>query len=425
VLLFLALSVSFDKVALAGPLAGAMFLAVGFLFAVLVTEGMLAALHIRLAVMYRRPYYLLLAVLFAYPVMLSVASVRDYNYLLAWGVYLFPVIGAVAMLTLLPAAHFGHRDARPNGTPWKWPLYPWTLFVFLWIALALRSYSLSFAFEARAGLHPEFHPHFLSPLVLAAAVLLLEIGMAAGNRWAQRVAMLLPLTIVPLALAGVGEIHVDAHFVPHLCSTLGSPLQLAGWALVLFYAIAWLREVRRAEGGVVAALALCGFASRDSFNLDTLAPPQMIPLWMIALLLVSAGLVQEKKWKSIAGGLLAVMLLSYRHEDVAAEFLLLHNGFYVWHAAILLGLLLGLLSNERWARVVKDMAFIAVPLAAWIAGVTYGIFFPDVPPPLGLLYILGLSSLAWGFWHERQQAIDLAAALATTFAVGAAPLKKV
>lgn len=424
VLLFLALSVSFDKVALPNPAHGAMFLALGFAFAVIVSELVLEALGMRLSFVYRVPYYLTLAMLFGYPVFLASASLHDYNRLLAWGVYLFPVVGAAAMLTLLPAAHWGHRDTRPNGTPWSWPLYPWTLFVFLWISLVLRSYSISFAFEARAGLHPEFHWHFLAPLVLAAAAVLLEIGIATCNRWVQRVAMSLPLTIVVLALAGVGEISANAKFIPELTSVLGSPLQLAAWALVLFYGIAWLRRVPRGEAGFIAALGMCGFVDRNSLSLETLASPQMLPLWIVALLLAAAGLVQERRWKCIAGGVIALLLLTHKHESIASEFIVLHRGFYWLHAAILFGLLLALMSTDRWAKVVQRAAFVLIPLAAWFAGLAYENVFPEVTEAMQWLYLIGLVALAWGYWQLQQRAIDLTAAMLTMLTVGLAPLKR-
>ena len=61
VLLFLALSVSFDRITLVRPLNGAGFLLGGWCFAVLVSEAVFRSLGIRLAASYRVPYYLVLA----------------------------------------------------------------------------------------------------------------------------------------------------------------------------------------------------------------------------------------------------------------------------------------------------------------------------------------------------------------------------
>jgi hypothetical protein len=90
----------------------------------------------------------------------------------------------------------------------------------------------------------------------------------------------------------------------------------------------------------------------------------------------------------------------------------------------LLGFLLAMVSNDRWARLVQEVASFLVPLAAWIAGLAYGVLFPMVPEHLQLLYILGLVVLGWGFWNGRQRAHDLLGAMVTMLAVGALPCKQ-
>lgn len=182
VLLFLALSVSFDRITLARPLSGAGFLLGGWCFAVLVSEAVFRSLAIRLAASYRVPYYLVLALMFAYPVGLAVLSVEGRDVAMSWGVFLFPVAAAAALLMLSPAARRRGQDEPPSGTPWRWPWFPWTLFFFLLLAVGLRTYSLSMAFEAAKGSAVSFQPYFLTPLVLASAALLFEAAMANGSR---------------------------------------------------------------------------------------------------------------------------------------------------------------------------------------------------------------------------------------------------
>jgi hypothetical protein len=72
---------------------------------------------------------------------------------------------------------------------------------------------------------------------------------------------------------------------------------------------------------------------------------------------------------------------------------------------------------------VQHAAFVVIPLAAWFAAAAYDAVYPEVRTHVTLLYLLGLVMLAWGFWNERQQAIDLVAASLTTLAIGLAPLK--
>ncbi len=217
VLVLLALSVSFDRIVLEKPASGARFLLAGLTFSVLVSECVLGSLKIRLAARYRLPYYLLLALLFAYPVGLAQLSITGRDIAMAWGVFLFPLCASAVLMTLWPAAGRPAQDEPPSGTPWSWPWFPWSLFALLLIAVALRSYSLSMAFEASKGSAVSFQPYFLSPLVLASAVLLLEMSIANGSRRMQRVALLLPALVLPLSLWLWQLNPVAARFLVLLC----------------------------------------------------------------------------------------------------------------------------------------------------------------------------------------------------------------
>ena len=80
VLLLVALSLSFDELVLTNQIHGAALLAVGFCFAIGVSEGVLRSLGMRLALWYRLPYYLLMALLFFYPLGLAYLSERAHQW---------------------------------------------------------------------------------------------------------------------------------------------------------------------------------------------------------------------------------------------------------------------------------------------------------------------------------------------------------
>jgi len=71
VLLFLATSVTFDEVLVLEPRRGVACYLVGLLFAVLVSEAVLRGIRLRLPAWFRLPYYLILALFFLYPLLLS------------------------------------------------------------------------------------------------------------------------------------------------------------------------------------------------------------------------------------------------------------------------------------------------------------------------------------------------------------------
>ena len=144
------------------------------------SEAVLRGLRIGLPAAYRGPYYLVLLLLFAYPVGLGWMNYYSYYQSLTWALFVFPAAGALALLTLLSAARIPPWRETKSGTPWRWPFYPWSLFVFLTVGLAIRSWWLTIAFEPvthtlrpalilalRAGdrddrVQPEAPPHTLT-----------------------------------------------------------------------------------------------------------------------------------------------------------------------------------------------------------------------------------------------------------------------
>src|SRR5262245_26013632 len=187
VLLLLAISVRFDVIALRDPWLGGAWLLVGLAFAVILSEGLLRSLRIRLAAMYRWPYYLIFVLLFGYPLWLATLSVRFLDHWMVWSVFLFPAIASIFFLALWPAARA--KGTTANGTPWKWPWYPWSLFFVLMIGIGLRTYWLSVSFQPGQVGEIAFQPYFLIPLALTTALLLLELANTAGCRWLRQLAL--------------------------------------------------------------------------------------------------------------------------------------------------------------------------------------------------------------------------------------------
>src|SRR5262245_4898626 len=145
-LLFVELSLTFDGVLVSQPATGRGLLLTGWLLAIAVSEGLLNGLRIRLPILYRIPYHLLLILLFLYPLAIVGGLGKDAG-AAVWRIYLFSPVAAAAILTLLPAVHLGPSYVSESGTPWKWPLYPWSLFVFLMICLGFRAYAFSLSFD--------------------------------------------------------------------------------------------------------------------------------------------------------------------------------------------------------------------------------------------------------------------------------------
>jgi hypothetical protein len=311
-LLFVELSLTFDEVVVSRPETGAALLLTGLLFSVLVSEGLLAGLRIRLPALYRVPYHLFLGLLFLYPLVI-VAFRRVSPQHAVWSIFWFSSAAGAVLLTLLPAVRRGVRYIRDSGTPWKWPWFPWSLFVFLTICVALRAYALSLSFdpvlsqtlEQAMRLEGTFGIWFLIPLVLASAVLLLEAALVSQNALLARVALAVPAVCVLIAFPAAVRSAPYADFLDQFTKRFGSPVWLTTYAAAAYYLYAWMRRVRFAEESLLAALALAAIVGPRTLDMSGLVPLQSGPLCALAGIAGTLGFMRRDSRISLAAAIAA------------------------------------------------------------------------------------------------------------------------
>ncbi len=139
VLMFLATSVTFDELLVMDPDRGVWFFVGGLIFASGLTELLLRGIRLRLPLRFRLPYHLTLALFFLYPLALVPILNDPHSETLMWGLWGFAPAAGLVFLTLIPAIRQGARYVRGNGSPWPWPFYPWSVFVFLAAAVCGRA----------------------------------------------------------------------------------------------------------------------------------------------------------------------------------------------------------------------------------------------------------------------------------------------
>src|SRR5205085_8703777 len=134
---------------------------------------------------FRVPYYLILGLFFLYPLALSPLVHEPHSEGLLWGLFGFSSVAGLVFLSLLPAIRRGAGYVDNNGSPWRWPLYPWVLFGVLAAAVPARGWLLCWSMHLLSGGDSQrliFGPYFAVPFGFAVAVLLLEIGIAPHPR---------------------------------------------------------------------------------------------------------------------------------------------------------------------------------------------------------------------------------------------------
>jgi hypothetical protein len=113
---------------------------------VLISEALLRGLRLRLPALFRIPYYVVLSLVYVYPLLL-VHPERPMLWDTAWLIYLFSPVSALAFLSFLPAIRRGRQCVRDAGSPWLWPWYPWAFLGMLGAGVCLRGYVLSLSFD--------------------------------------------------------------------------------------------------------------------------------------------------------------------------------------------------------------------------------------------------------------------------------------
>jgi hypothetical protein len=253
VLMFLAISVTFDRVIVFDvvekrlPIRGFTCVLLGLLLAVAVSEAVLRGVRLSLPACYRAPYYLLLALFFLYPLALTPFLEDRHGAPMMWGLLGFATAAGLIFLTLLPALRLGAAAVARNGSPWPWPLYPWSLFGLFALAVPARAILLCYSMhliDVNNLYDMTFAPYFLVPFALCLSVLLLEVGITTQRAGVLWTALAAPLGLIALAWVGQRSEPIYVKFLNMFTSQLGGdPVY---WTIILiagYHGYAALRRV--------------------------------------------------------------------------------------------------------------------------------------------------------------------------------------
>lgn len=423
-LMFLAISVSFDEIitlaswdAESAGKAIALFV-FGYCFSVGISEALLRGLSIRLPWGYRGPFYALLALFYAYPLCLS-PEVADVTAEQArWRIAAFPLLAAMLTLSLLPAVRRGSRAVISNGTPWRWPWFPWTLFVFLAGAVCFRSFSLAISFDLASAQQSfwdsAFGPYLLVPFVLAALFVLFEISLVEQLRKLQNAVLFSAPLVLALAYPWIGSWSRQftyQRFVYDVVEQAASPVFIALLGLLILYAYATLRGVRRGETGLVMCLLLGVFIEPTAFGARTyqfeFSSLQSWPLIVVGVIELATGLLHRRSQSALVG--LTSMSLAIGLVAGDSDF----TAFKVtitYHLIVFSMLVVGLTFRDDMARRIRVAAALALAVSTLVA-VGTGLQHAVLPAAL-LGYVAAMTAIAAICWViVREEHFLLAAAV--------------
>lgn len=403
-LMFVQLSLLFDETLVSDPAVGSTLLLICCAFSMVLTEVLLLGLKIRLPLLFRLPYHLLLALLYFYPLVLVPFGEKLSTETVVWRIFLFPSVAAVFLLSLIPAIRRGRSYVKQNGTPWIWPLYPWSLFVFLGVCLCFRAYALSQSFDPVLGetlksamsFSTAFGIYFLIPIVMATGMLILEIGKVERMPGIMHLGMSVPVLCFVMSFPSLTTVGPYKDFLETLTQSVGSPIYLTLLAMLVFYFIAFLRDVPFAEAWVAVTLLLLSRFDAEAVGLATQTSIVSWPILLLCALELGIGITRENSFRVFLATMLAITTVHYGEsfeEAIADE----------WRPAITFGLSLvaalvvGAAYRDLFAHALR---WIAAPNML-IASVMGSVYSQDrsleLPAWCGPVLVVGLVIVALGY----------------------------
>jgi hypothetical protein len=395
VMMFLAMAMSGDDVMAADFTKGAFVCLGGFLFAVLVSEAVLRAIRLRLPGWYRVAYYLIIALVFLYPIALGPFLSQPESPRLQWLLFAFSPMAALALTPLVAAARAGAAFVARNGSPWRWPLFPWSLFVVMAIGLAVRCSTLCVSFHFVEGHDSIYGHYFLVPIGLAVSLIWFEIGIASCRRGVMAVASAVPLGLAFLAMTGHRHDPVYTQFLRLFMDCLGgSPAFLSLIAAIVFLIYALARRSPLAWELMSVGLVAISIVGPKTTDLSGLVSPRWPPILAGGLVLgFSAWRSHDSRCALIAAGLLVAGLTLgwatvYPHANL---------GVIAVHLIILAFLTVGAVFDDLVADAVRSIGALLLLLLGFVSATGYFKASDTFPAGLAECYPALVAAVAFGY----------------------------
>jgi hypothetical protein len=393
----MAMAMSGDDVMAADHGRGALVCLGGFVFAGVVSEAVLRGIRLRLSGWYRAAYYLILALIFLYPIALAPFLAKPESAELQWALFAFSPLAGLALLTLVPAARGGREYVAGNGSPWRWPLYPWSLFVVLTAGLAVRSSGLCVSFHFVGGHSTIFGPYFLVPIGLSLSLIWLEIGLVSGRRAVMFMASAAPLGLVFLALTGHRYEPVYQHFLTLFVATLGgSPAFLSLIAATLFLVYAARRGAPLAWELVSLSMIALSVVGPTTVQVFEMVSPRWAPLAVGGLVL---GTLAWRRADSARGLVAAGLLVAAITLGSGAFFPRADQGVIAVHLVVLAMLAVGVIFDDTLADLVRWCGAVVLLLLGFVSALGYNRATHILPAELATGYpaLVAVAALGYGF----------------------------
>lgn len=369
-------------------------------FSIGCVEGLLRGLRLQLPCCYRIPLHLTLLVMIIWPAMLLPDVMSATAQQIQTRIAAFPLACGLILLTLLPAVWKGSERLKESHSPWTWPLYPWTAFGFLFLAICMRSYSLTMSFDVLQSSGHYWDTSFgtwqLTPVFMAALILLMETGIKEQREELQNFCLLVAPALLLMAAPWIVPWSGSTGFrttTNQLLSQMWSPVYCTLLGLILFYGRARLKGIPGAQWGLIAMVILSTAIHADSFrnhgNQVFRIDLTSIPLLGFALFDFVVSLRQKTASRVFLSSLLLVAIL---HQHLTPDFMTSWLATLTCaHLILLIGMVIAILDRTEFARALKELA---APVYVLTAMISSAVLFRELDVVAASGYILGMICFA-------------------------------
>ena len=351
------------------PLALLFGLMIGF--SIGTVETVLRGLKLQLPAAYRFPLHLLLILMTAWPILLVPEICEITVNQIQQRIAIFPVACGILILSLLPAVWHGSKWARSEGCPWTWPLYPWTAFLFLLLAVCLRAYSLTMSFDVLSSSGHYWDTSFgiwqLTPIFIATLVILMEISIRENQNTLQSFCLLAAPVLLVMACPWIVPWSNFSGFRSATLTMLAdhpSPVFYTLIALILFYARARHKGVAGAQWGLLSMVLLSTVIHPESFRQSQSIVIQYNwtswPLIAFAAIECAVGIRQKAVGKCFLSSTILTLIIHQQLSLVPANsewaFLIPWATAICLHLLLIIGMLIAIVDKSDFAEILKELA---------------------------------------------------------------------
>ncbi|MEM7263326.1 MAG: hypothetical protein AAF488_15160 [Planctomycetota bacterium] len=358
--LWVALSASFDELLLDNTRTGCILLALGLVLSIASSEFALRATGLPLSRGYRLPFHGLMALFFVYPLVPVLLGPRSVAADVS--VALFAPIVAIGYLAFVPALERGSHAVRQDA-PWRFPFYPWIPLLLLLPCGVVRGRSLCLAFGSGIDDATIFAPYLIAPALFVIGALLELGGRRHGRAMVRHVALAFPA--VAIALSVLPELNTTQREFFDRSAVLGAPAQWTAIGSALFYAWTMRRRSPAADALLAASIVVWGSLAVDpsSAGVHVWSSPTALSL-SIATAVIALG------WRGsvvhrVATGFLGIAALG------ASGWGSPSSGLPTLYVASQAGLVwlwaVSRTVNTREAAVLRATIAVAIPPSVWAA----------------------------------------------------------